>query len=283
MRAAAILAAVVAAFGASTSAQALPRVASAGLCADQYLLMLADREQIASVSWQATSALSVYADRARGLPTNRASAEELISSGATVVLSSDGLNKPTSDALKRLGVEVIDLPFANTFAEVEALTRRIAARLGRPQAGERVIHDMRARLANIRAVEPASSWPVLAYYRPDGGSGGIGTFVDSTLQAAGYRNLQVMRGVSGWGALPAEAVVTTPPDIFGVSYFDTGANSTAVLRRNPVLWGAARNRRVVSIPGKYWNCGSPLLVEAAELLARERPAVLSERKARRAR
>ncbi|MEM9122234.1 MAG: hypothetical protein AAGB03_02835 [Pseudomonadota bacterium] len=47
---------------------ALPRVASASLCADQYILALADRRQIVSLTWQSQGPLSAYADLAVGIP-----------------------------------------------------------------------------------------------------------------------------------------------------------------------------------------------------------------------
>lgn len=251
-----------------------PRVASFGLCADQMVLMLARRDQIASVSTEATGPLSALAARARGLPRNRGSAEEVLASGATVFLTSDIVDKRSAAALAKFGVKVVAVPFANSWPEVEQMTRTIADALGNPTAGARLIADMRRRLAAVRPATPRSSWPGVVYYRPDGGGGGAGTFIDASLEAAGFRNLQAERGPPGWAGMPVERVVLHQPDLFAVSYFDTSNNALSVLRRNPVLWGAARRRPVVNIPGKYWNCGSPLLVDAVEALARARAALL---------
>lgn len=265
----------------SAATAALPRVASLGLCADQMLLILAEPGQIASVSVQATGPLSVYADRARAFPVNRGSAEEVIASGATMVLYSDAMNKRSADALASFGIKAVSVPFANSWAEVDAMTRLIARALGREKRGEAVIADMHRRLARVRPSEPASEWPTVIYYRPDGGGAGAGTFVNSSLQAAGFRNLQTEWGPPLWSGVPVERVVREPPDLFAVSYFDTNNNAASVLRRNPVLWGHARTRHVLTVPGKYWNCGSPLLVEAVELLARERVRLMRQRRERR--
>ena len=142
-----------------------------------------------------------------------------------------------------------------------------------------MIADMRARLAKVRPVTPRRTWPSVIYYRPDGGGAGKGSFVHLALESAGLRNLQADWGPPLWGGVPAERVVRTPPDMFAVSYFDTGRNASAILRRNPVLWGKARTRPVINVHGKYWNCGSPLLVEAVEQLARTRTR-LTERTGR---
>ncbi|HEX7858482.1 MAG TPA: hypothetical protein VF503_32765 [Sphingobium sp.] len=74
--------------------------------------------------------------------------------------------------------------------------------------------------------------------------------------------------------MPVEQVVRHPPDLFAVSYFDTSTHSSAILRRNPILWRHARSRPVLNVHGKYWNCGSPLLVDAVEQLATERTRLL---------
>lgn len=258
-----------------TKAQsAQPKAASFGLCADQMLMLLADPRQITSLSAQATGPLSAYAKRAMRYPANRGSAEEVIASGAKLLLQSDAVSQQSAAALHSFGVKVVKIPFANSWAEVDAMVRLIARELGQVQRGEAVIRDMQQRLAAVRASEPKSQWPRIIYYRPDGGGAGTGTFVDISLQAAGFRNVQAEWGPPLWSGIPAERVVRQLPDAFAVSYFDTNNNGSSVLRRNPILWGQARSRPVVSVAGKYWNCGSPLLVDAVELLAKERQKLM---------
>lgn len=268
---------------AAAGAAPLPRVASFGLCADEMLLLLGDPQQIASVSAQADGPLSVFADRARGLPRNRGSAEEVIASGARVLLFSDDdvIDKRAIAALTGFGVKVVRVAFATHWGEIDRMTREVAAALGRSVRGEAVIADMHRRLARVAPHEPKAHWPTVVYYRPDGGGAGIGTFVDVALEAAGLRNLQVEWGPPGWGGVPVERVVRHPPDMFAVSFFDTSTDSSSVLRRNPVLWGAARARPVLNVPGKFWSCGSPLLVDAVETLARQRAALHPGRSVRR--
>jgi iron complex transport system substrate-binding protein len=238
------------------------------------LLMLGTRGQIASVSAQATGPLSAYAAQARDLPVNRGAAEQIIASRASILLVSDAVDQRSAAALARFGVKVIPLPDASTWPQIEAMTHAIARAIGRPARGQAVIAQMRARLTKARPTNPHSTWPSVIYYRPDGGGAGTGSFVDLALSSAGFRNLQAEWGPPLWGGVPAERVVRTPPDLFAVSYFDTSRNAASILRRNPVLWGKARTRPVMPIHGKYWNCGSPLLVDAVEQLAAHRGAFL---------
>ena len=261
---------------------AVPRVASYGLCADQMALMLADRDQIVAVSDQATGPLSHYAARAKGLPVTRGSAEEIIASGAQVFLTSDNLNPYTAKALAQTNITVLTMPLANSWADVEDLTRSVARALQQSRRGEAILADMHRRLERLARDKPATL-PRVVYYRPDGGGAGRGTFVDIAIEAAGFANLQREIGIDGWRGVPLEKVVLSPPDAFITSYFDTNRRNANFLRRNPVLWGTARLRPTIDVPGKYWNCGTPLLVLAAETMANERKRLFPATPAREAR
>lgn len=276
------LATVLITAAAAPATAAAPRVASYGLCADQMALMLADRAQIAAVSDQATSPLSHYADRAKGLPVTRGSAEEIIASGAQVFLTSDNLNPYTAKALAQTNITVLTLPLANSWADVEDLTRSVARTLQQSRRGEAILADMHRRLERLARDKPATL-PRVVYYRPDGGGAGRGTFVDIAIEAAGFANMQREIGIDGWRGVPLEKVVLSPPDAFITSYFDTNRRNANFLRRNPVLWGTARQRPTIDVPGKYWNCGTPLLVLAAETMANERKRLFPATPAREAR
>lgn len=259
------------AVGVATAAQAAaPKAASFGLCADQMLMMLADPAQIASLSPASRGPLSAYAAKAQAFPINRGSAEEVIASGAKLLLQSDAVSPTSAAALRQFGVKTISIPMANSWPEIDAMVRQIAHELGQSARGEAVIRTMHQRLAQLRPAEPSNQWPSIIYYRPDGGGAGAGTFVDISLKAAGFRNLQAPWGPPQWSGIPAERVIRHPPDAFAVSYFDTSQNGSSILRRNPLLWGQARTRPIINVPGKYWNCGSPLLVDAVEYLVSER-------------
>ncbi len=75
----------------STIATGLPRVASTSMCADEYVLLLANRTQIASLSSQARSPLSVYGDRAEGLKLNHRDAEEMARDRVDLVVDDGGI------------------------------------------------------------------------------------------------------------------------------------------------------------------------------------------------
>jgi iron complex transport system substrate-binding protein len=258
-------------------ALAPPRVASVELCADQYVMMLADRSQIATVSHQATGPLAYYAEQARGLRRNFADLETLIAADADLVIMDEGTDTSLRRALQRLNISMVMLRMGATFEDVEANIRMVAAALHQSARGESVIADMRRRRARLEAnLPPVERRPIALYYRPDGGGAGADTFVDTAMSLGGFRNLQAMSGQVGWRGLNLEDAAMTPPQAYLVSFFDTNRNSlSAGEGRNPVLRRA--RAPVINVPGKYWICASPSIIDASEFMAQARLEHFPER------
>ncbi|MGK2740474.1 ABC transporter substrate-binding protein [Tepidicaulis sp. LMO-SS28] len=250
--------------------QALPRAASVSVCADQFLLMLADKAQITSLSWQVDSPISFYAEEAKGLPQNKGSAEELLLQDAELVVMNQGSGTALKAALRRFGVEVFELPLSTRFEEVEETVLKLSAALGRPGRGKALVAEMRARLAAVKSAVREKG-PLTLYYRAGGGGAGADTFVHAVMEAAGLRNMQAEIGHQGWRSLPLEHAVLDPPQAFVTSFFDSPfASVRSAFRFNPVFRELAEGRPLYEVPGKFWPCSSPLLVDAAETLAAQR-------------
>src|SRR5690606_36868552 len=80
--------ALLLAAAATADAAAKPRVASINLCADQLVLLLADAEQITTVSWLAADPEeSLLAPEARRHALNYGTAEELLRYAPDVVIA----------------------------------------------------------------------------------------------------------------------------------------------------------------------------------------------------
>lgn len=256
---------------AAVSAGQLPRAASASLCGDQFLLALADRSQIVSVSSDAMGPLSLHADLAAGLPRNRKTAEELLGAGAEIVLMDERGEPKLMDMLKRVGIRVIPMPVSASYADIEATVMDVAAAIGQPVRGRQLVGDMRRRVAALEASRPRGRWPRFAYYRPDGGSAGLASFVDTAMRTAGFDNVQSLRGERGWGTLPLEVLVQDPPDGLVTSFFDSREGSVRrTFMTQPYLRRLMSEKPVIAVPGKLWPCAGPMIVDAAELLSVER-------------
>jgi iron complex transport system substrate-binding protein len=264
----------------SATATASPRVASTSMCADEYVLLLADRTQIASLSRQARSPLSVYADRAADLKLNHRDVEEMVQDRVDLVVD-DGGDRRFSSALAMLGIKTVGLAprTAYTVEEIESTVERVADAVGHHDRAAAINADIRARVAALNAeVPPFEHRPIIAYFRPDGGGAGSETFVDTALSLGGFRNLQALAGQHGWQRMSMEDVIQNPPQAFVISFFDTRSNSLSAVRgRNPLL--GRFDAPVINTPGKLWICLSPSLIAAAESLRSARLQLFPETKA----
>jgi iron complex transport system substrate-binding protein len=275
--------AIVAIFSAlgmpSATAAALPRVASTSMCADEYVLLLADRTQIASLSREAHSPLSVYADRAGDLKQNHRDVEEMVQDRVDLVVD-DGGDRRFSSALGLLGIKTVGLAprTAYTVEDIESTVESVADAVGHHDRAAAINADIGARVAALIAdAPPPERRPIIAYFRPDGGGAGSETFVDTALSLAGFRNLQALSGQRGWQRMSMEDVIQTPPQAFVISFFDTRRNSLSAVRgRNPLL--GRFDAPVINAPGKLWICLSPSLITAAESLRSERLQFFPETK-----
>ena len=255
----------------SPSAWAEDRVASLNLCSDQAVMALLPRQRIVGLSrWAADPHLSAVAGQALGLPTLSASAESLLLSNATTVVTGTYGDGKTLALLQRLGVRVIRVPAADSFPEVMTALRTAANDLGESARGADLTAGLQSRLDHLSAPSPERR-PLASYYRPDGGTAGRGTSVDAAMTAAGYRNLAAELGKQGWTGLDLETLLLHPPEVIITSFFDGRPWSLHdSFAHHPVFRAALKQTRIIDIPGRLWSCGGWPLVDAAEALATAR-------------
>jgi len=119
------------AFSAAAGRPARPeRVVSLNLCADQYLLALADRAQIASLSpLSRDPEYSFLAGRAGDLPVNGGTGEEILVDEADLVLSGRYGTRVKREMLQRHGVPMMVLDPWRDVAEGREQLLAVAARL----------------------------------------------------------------------------------------------------------------------------------------------------------
>ena len=264
----------------STPALAAPeRVVSIHLCADQFVLGLADRSQIAAVSRLARDpAQSYMADRAGDLPETRGGAEEVVALRPDLVIAGAYSARPTVRLLRSLGVPVHDLKLPASFAEIRSEVLSVADALGHPARGRALVADMEARLAAAARAPPASR-PAAILYQPGGVTMGAGLLEDEIIRRAGLDNLATRLGLVGPGTVGLELLVLAAPDlvVFGE---DPGAPPSLSTRLfdHPALARAAPGARRMALAPRLWTCGAWFTVEAVEALARARHALATDRR-----
>lgn len=248
----------------ASAANAEPRrIVSLDYCADQFVLALADRSQIAALSVGAQREDSYFRERARGVRQTRASLEDVLSLHPDLIVRSWGGSWDAEQVYARFDVPVLQVGDTTDFSAARADLLDAAQRLGHPDRGAALAHDLDTRLARLNAHRSNAA---VMYLSAGGAVAGRGTMIDAVISAAGGRNV---RTESSWQVLPLERLVQTPPALIALGFFDTGRERVNAWSpsHHPALRRALANARTVSLPPATVACEGWYAIDAAELIA----------------
>lgn len=238
------------------------RIVSLNLCADQYLLALADRSQIAGLTRNALNKeMSAAADQARGLPILKGAAEEILAIKPDLVIGALSRGSSVMSALASEHYWLLDLKLANSYADIAAQIREVAKAIGHPERGEALIARMDKELAAIPRRPRAG---VAAYYQRRGFLTGTGTLIDDLMTRVGLVNLAAKLGKPSLSQLSLEELMAAKPDYLIVE----GGSEQVVdqgteMLQHPLL----RDIKRLRLPQAWTVCGGPAYVDAARSLA----------------
>ncbi len=235
------------------------RIVSLDYCADQYVLGLARREQIAALSPLARSDYASLADEAEGLPVLRPDAEAVLAARPDLVVRSWGGDGRLMALLERLGIAVHQIGYVTGFDDVRREVDAASDMFGAPETGETVLARMDAALEGISA---AGSRAAL-YVTPGGVTAGEGTFIDAIIRAAGLTNMAT--GRAGWSDLPLEAVAAAAPDIIVTGFMNGGTEGVNAwsASRHPVMRRTLEQRPSIALDTGVISCASWLAADEA--------------------
>ncbi len=262
--------------GVSAGQAASPSVASLDFCADQYVLALADAEQIVGVSPHSETEFSYLAEKARGTPKIRPTAEEVLVLQPDTVVRLWGGGYGAADTLERYGIPVIQVSLAVTLEETKDNLLRVGQALGHLDRAEDLAANLDARIAELpRATEEGR--PMALYVTPSGTTSGRGTFIHEMLQTAGVDNMSASLGTSPWHPVNLEALALSPPDMIVEGFFDlrSGKLSNWSLSRHEFLRRQGEIRPVARIPSREIACAAWFVVDAIEEIAATRASLPS--------
>src|SRR4051794_23756002 len=183
------LCALLCAPAAAREAPAPHRIVSTFLCTDEYVFRLVPRTRIAALSYLAADmhpVVSTIAGQVHGIPLVRASAEQLLALHPDLVVTYENTNVRMTQLLRKAGVQVLELPWAQSLADARRITRMLGGRLGERARAETLIRKMDAALTSERAHAPKPAVRTLIY-EPNGYATGGGV-TDEILAAAGLQN-----------------------------------------------------------------------------------------------
>jgi len=233
------------------------RVASLNLCTDELLMLIADPAQIVSVTHLAQSpAESPMWRMARRHRRNDGSLLSVATLRPDLVVTMGGGARDRLRLADRLGIATLDLPFAQSIADVEQSITRLARAVSRPAAGAVLLRRIQALKRSAPTSRIETIWL---------GGGGRTVAADGLeaewMALAGLRQ-RTIRG----DRVSLEELIARPPAILLRSDYRHGQYSGAQRwLSHPVARRPARSR-LLATDGRRWTCMGPLLIAEIQRL-----------------
>jgi iron complex transport system substrate-binding protein len=213
------------------------RVVSTFLCTDEYVFRLVPRERIAALSYEATDrnpVVSTIADRARGVRAIRPATEAVLSLAPDLVVMYAGTNPRLHLNLKKLGIAVLDVPWANSLADVRTITTMLGEKLGASVKAKEMLAGMDRKIAAARTAAPHP--PVKAILYEPNGYAGTGGITDEMMALSGIANAAPQAQLTRMGTLPVEAVIAAKPELLILGGEERSGSAMAyTILRHPAL------------------------------------------------
>ena len=132
------------------------------------------------------------------MPANYGTLEEVLAQKPDLVIAGLSTTPTTRALLAQSRIPLLQVPLANTFADIREVTRVVARAVGEEAKAEILLKQMDATLAELAASEPKRRI-VIAGWESAGEVPGKGTLFDAILTAAGGINIAASASVRPGG------------------------------------------------------------------------------------
>lgn len=273
-----LVAALCASATANTVADARPqRIVSMNLCTDQLLILLAEPQRIASVSYLSAEPPSSHvADEVarHAYPLNHNLPEEIIPLKPDLVVTGTFLHQAETRLIEAAGIPVEPFPVFNSLADVKGNIRKMAALIGEVQRGESLIADMEQRQRALTSDLPAAPIRAVSYHAR-GYTQGAHTLSDELMNLAGFHNIARDFDIDGYGSLGLESLVLAKPEVMITSEYAPGTRSVGqYFLQHPVLKSLFPEKaQRIELQTRDLICGGPMNLDALQTLIEYRHAL----------
>lgn len=253
-----------------------PRVVSLDHCSDQYVLALADPDQILALSPAAHSEYSYMREKAVGHATVRSTAEEVLMLNPDKVIRQWGGGYEATEVLMRFGLPVIKIQNGHSIKTMRENLIIAGEALDQLERAQALIDDFDARHARLAQYAAADN-PLAIYITPSSSTTGGETYIDQLLNLGGVDNLMANTGRTGWVPLNLEALALTPPELVVTGYFDLKTNHQNhwSIARHTFLRKILKNTPTVHIPSDELSCSAWFNLFSAERILEARKKLLA--------
>lgn len=242
------------------------RVVSTFLCTDEYVFRLLPRQNIAALSFLAADThpvVSTIRDFVGGMTLIRPDTETVLALKPDLVVMYEGTNPRLHAHLMEIGTPILDVPWANSLADIRKITLMLGEKLGAKERAAALLKQMDADLAAPHAPRPAIRTLI---YEPNGYAT-VGGVTEEILHLAGLRNIAPDFKVGRTGAIPVEAVIAAHPDLLLLNGEAARSRADLVLR-HPALRALSGHTLVRWVSLTPLLCPGPWSAKATEPLAK---------------
>ncbi|MEM8772411.1 MAG: ABC transporter substrate-binding protein [Pseudomonadota bacterium] len=245
------------------------RIVSLDFCADQYLMGLASPQDIAALSPDATASFSYLRDQARTFSKVRPRAEDLLLLNPDIVIRTYGGGPNITHLLERVGIRVIQIPYATDLDSIRRSILSAAKALDDLDRGHALIRAMDSKIHSVRQHQADDK---VLYLTSKGAVAGAGTLIDELIDVANAENFQTK---AGWGALSLERLAYERPDYIAAAFFGGADERTDKWSptHHPVARRALKSVPIIDIDGASTACGGWFVLDAAEAIANRNEAM----------
>jgi iron complex transport system substrate-binding protein len=241
------------------------RVVSTFLCTDEYVFRLLPREEIAALSFEAGDrfpVVSTIADQVKAIRQIHPGAETVLDLKPDLVVMYQGTQAQLHAELLSVGVPVLDVPWANSLADVRKVTRLLGDRLGASEKAAHLLEDMDRDLSVARAAAPRAPVPALLY-EANGYALSAG-LTRELMRDGGLEDASASMGLNRLGQIPVESVVAHAPALLILNARETVRDARAdLVLHHPAFASLAPRTLIVWQPLRALLCPGPWSVDAA--------------------
>jgi len=260
------------------ASSALPRVVSINICADQWLMLLAEPVQIAALSNLSRDEHGSYFHReAQHYPQAEPTAENLLALQPDIVITGPYTSRHTLSLLGELGISVETLPVANSFEDMLSNAELVGRLLRRDDQAAAIVRSVRGRLQQLKikadGLRKTGVNARIAVYDANGYTVGRQTIRGEAIEFGGWHNIASEVNIQNYGVLGLEQLLWLSPQAFLASPYSSDTYSRAqYLSQHPAIRQSGLNPEVVNVPSTLTLCAGPWTVDVVEQLIEAHPA-----------
>jgi len=170
------------------------------------------RDHIAALSFEAGDrhpVVSTIADHVAGIAEIHPTTETVLNLHPDLVVMYQGTMPRLHENLSALGVPVLDVPWANSLADIRKTTRWLGEKLGAQERAAALLRAMDAKLDALRRM--AKQPPVRTLLYEPNGYASAGGVTDELMTLAGLSNASPDLHPTRAGTIPVETVIAASP------------------------------------------------------------------------